>query len=304
LNTSESGSRCLCLAYNTNGLAHHDLLDAIELSAEIGYQGVAITLDHGALNPYDDRLGEQLEKVAAALARHRLRSVVETGGRFLLDPRTKHEPTLVSPDPAGRARRADFLCRAIDIAQALGADCVSLWSGVVRDGATPREAMNRLAEGLEPVLDHAEQCSVDLAFEPEPGMFIDRTDRYADLLAELEAIGVDISRLRLTIDMGHLHCQGELPIAGVVRQWADRLANVHIEDMRAGVHEHLMFGEGEIDFRPVIAVLAQIGYAGLVGVELSRHSHEGPSAARRAYQFLRPLVDAAAADASPRSQTP
>ena len=34
------------LGYNTNGLAHHDLLDAIALLAEIGYRGVAITLDH------------------------------------------------------------------------------------------------------------------------------------------------------------------------------------------------------------------------------------------------------------------
>lgn len=73
-------------------------------------------------------------------------------------------------------------------------------------------------------------------------------------------------------------------------QYGSRLANVHIEDMRAGVHEHLMFGEGEIDFPPVIAALAKIGYAGMVGVELSRHSHDGPKAAQRAYDFLRPLM--------------
>ena len=124
-------------------------------------------------------------------------------------------------------------------------------------------------------------------------MFIDTMAATTELLAELAARGVEPSRLRLTIDIGHLHCQGELPIPAKIRQSADRLANVHIEDMRAGVHEHLMFGEGEIDFPPVIAALAEIGYAGLVSVELSRHSHEGPEAARRAYNFLRPLVAAA-----------
>ena len=30
------------------------------------------------------------------------------------------------------------------------------------------------------------------------------------------------------------------------------LWNVHIEDMRTGVHDHLMFGEGEIDFAEVL----------------------------------------------------
>jgi hypothetical protein len=28
-----------------------------------------------------------------------------------------------------------------------------------------------------------------------------------------------------------------------IREWKDRLWNVHLEDMKAGVHDHLMFGE-------------------------------------------------------------
>jgi L-ribulose-5-phosphate 3-epimerase len=291
----------MLLAYNTNGLAHHDLLDAIALLARIGYRGVSITLDHHAINPYDEQLKAQVEQVAAALEKLRLRCVIETGGRFLLDSTTKHEPTLVTADSTGRAKRVDFYRRAIDIAVRLNADCVSLWSGVMHDGASDREAMERLTSGLAEVLGYAEQRDVLLAFEPEPGMLIDTLARYGDLLDELSRRRVDTDRLRLTIDIGHLHCQGEVPIAAQIERYADRLSNVHIEDMRSGVHEHLMFGEGEIDFRPLIATLAKIGYAGLVSVELSRHSHEGPDAARRAYDFLWPLVQAAAAE---RRQTP
>jgi L-ribulose-5-phosphate 3-epimerase len=281
----------MLLAYNTNGLAHHDILEAIRLLADIGYRGVAITLDHGALNPYDVRTPAQLEQVALALEARNLRCVIETGARFLLDPRTKHEPTLVTADAAGRARRVNFLCQAIDIAARLNAHCVSLWSGVVHDGAGKGDAVSRLAAGLTEVLAHAEQKNVVLAFEPEPGMLIDTLAGYADLLDELSAQRIESARLKLTVDIGHLHCQGEVPIEGHLRRWRDRLANVHIEDMRAKVHEHLMFGEGEIDFPPVIASIEEIGYSGLLGVELSRHSHEGPSAARRAYNFLRPMTD-------------
>jgi sugar phosphate isomerase/epimerase len=269
------------IGYNTNGLAHHKLSDAIRLLASIGYRSVAITLDHGALNPYEAQFDSQLRETRDLLAELGMRSVIETGARFLLDANKKHEPTLVSADPGGRSRRVDFLCRAIDVAAALGSDCVSLWSGVLHDGAAPVEAFNRLVDGLADVLDHADKQGVDIGFEPEPGMFIDTMARYAELVS-----AVPSPRLKLTLDVGHLQCLGETPIPNVIRHWADRLVNVHIEDMRAGVHEHLMFGEGEIDFPPLLAALAEVRYTGGVHVELSRHSHLGPDAARQAYHFL------------------
>jgi len=290
------------LGYNTNGLAACDAVDAIELLSAIGYRSIAITLDHGVLNPFDASLGDQLARTAAALQARDLRCVVETGARFLLDPQVKHEPTLVSPDPDGRARRVDFLRRAIDVAAALEADCVSLWSGIVRDGAGDRAAMDRLVGGLAEVIDHAGRQDVVIGFEPEPGMLIDTMQRYGDLLEEVESRSIDAARLRLTLDVGHLHCLGELPIAAKIHQWADRLANVHIEDMRSGIHEHLMFGDGEMDIPPLIAALAQIGYAGQVNVELSRHAHVGLAAAQQAFDFLRPLCDAAEPGA-PHSHT-
>ena len=95
--------------------------------------------------------------------------------------------------------------------------------------------------------------------------------------------------------MGHLHCQGEGPIAQQIDRWQELLVNVHIEDMRRGIHEHLMFGEGEMDFPPIIAALAAADYRGGLFVELSRHSHDAPRAVQKSYDFLQPLVNAHAA---------
>jgi L-ribulose-5-phosphate 3-epimerase len=276
------------LGYNTNGLAHHSLPAAIELLADLGYRSVAITLDYGCLNPFDDRFLEQLHEASVLLARYNMRSVIETGARFLLDPRRKHEPTLVSAPDRGQPLRTEFICRAIDAAAALGSDCVSLWSGVVHDGAPRDVAMDRLVSGLTAVLEYADRADVTLALEPEPDMLIDTTAAYGALLAR-----VGSPRLKLTMDVGHMHCLGESPIDGIIRQWGNAIANVHIEDMRRSVHDHLMFGEGEMDFPPIIAALAEIGYDGGVHVELSRHSHDGPAAAARAYAFLQPMVAAA-----------
>ena len=47
-----------------------------------------------------------------------------------------------------------------------------------------------------------------------------------------------------------------------------------------------MFGEGEIEFPPILSALQEIGYQRGVYVELSRHSHDAPEAALRAYRFL------------------
>ena len=57
------------IGYNTNGLVHHDLVQGIELLAEMGYRSVAITVDHGALNPYDDRFSQQVDQVQHQLDR-------------------------------------------------------------------------------------------------------------------------------------------------------------------------------------------------------------------------------------------
>src|SRR5262245_24184854 len=101
----------MLLGYNTNGFAHHRPEDALAVLAELGYRSVALTLDHHALDPYDPGLPRQLDAVRGLLRGLGLRSVVETGARFLLDPRRKHQPTLLDPTAAGRERRLDFLRR-------------------------------------------------------------------------------------------------------------------------------------------------------------------------------------------------
>ena len=271
------------LGYNTNGLAHHSLPAAIRLLASFGYKSVAITIDHYALNPYAAGYKSQLRDTQEILAELNMHSVIETGARYLLDPREKHHPTLVTSKSGGRPLRIEFLRHAIDMAAMLGSDCVSLWSGILPAGDSRDDGFRRLVEGLKLVLDYAERREVKIGFEPEPGMLIDTMASFMELVEQ-----IDSPLLGLTLDIGHLHCLGE-PIEETISRWSNRLVSIHLEDMRAGVHEHLMFGEGEIDFPPVLAALRKVGYAGGLHVELSRHSHMGPEAARQAFVFLKSL---------------
>jgi sugar phosphate isomerase/epimerase len=273
----------MLLGYNTNGFAHHDLLDAVRVLGEIGYQSVAITIDHHALPPGRPWTGQQLAELRRLLESFGMESVIETGARYLLDPWHKHQPTLMSPDPEGRRRRMEFYRHALRMAGELGSRCVSLWSGQLLDGASEQEAMDRLIDGLAELVEQSRACGVPIGLEPEPGMFIDTLARYEAVLGRLDA-----PELRLTLDMGHLICQGETPPERYIRQWAARLVNIHLEDMRPGRHEHLMFGEGEVPLGPVLSALADVGYTGGVHVELSAHSAQAPQTAQTVYKLLRP----------------
>ncbi len=96
----------LAFGYNTNGFAHHDLEACFDVLADLGYEGVALSLDTHHLSPFRSSATD-VARVAAELERRRLRVSIETGARYILDPRRKHEPTLLSDD--GRERRLDFL---------------------------------------------------------------------------------------------------------------------------------------------------------------------------------------------------
>ncbi|MEU9294151.1 EboA domain-containing protein [Streptomyces sp. NPDC048266] len=273
----------LRFGYGTNGLGDHRLDEALEVIAGLGYTGVALTLDRGHLDPYTPGMSRRLARTRRRLTALGLGVVVETGGRYVLDPWRKHSPTLVAGEPEGRARRLGFLRRAIGIAADLEAEAVSFWSGVPEPGMSHDEAFRHLEEGCAAVVESAGLAGVRLGFEPEPGMLVADLDGYERLRGALgnpEAFG-------LTLDIGHCQCLEPLPPAECVRRAAPWLVNVQIEDMRRGVHEHLEFGQGEIDFPPVLAALADIGYRGLVSVELPRHGHSGPLTAGRSLKALR-----------------
>lgn len=281
------GDGGLRFGYGTNGFANHRLTDALAVVADLGYQGVALTLDHDHLDPFAPALARRVAAVARRLAALDLAVVVETGARYLLDPWHKHAPTLLHDDPA---RRVEFLRRAVRIGADLGAEAVSLWSGVRPDAVAPETAWDRLVAGCATVVDAAEAAGATLGFEPEPGMLVEDIAGWRRLRG---ALG-DPPRFGITLDIGHCRCLEPRGVPECVREVGAYLVNVQIDDMRRGVHEHLEFGAGEIDFPPVLRALGDAGYRGLVAVELPRHSHAAPAVAARSLDFLRAAATEAA----------
>ncbi|MDH6229104.1 sugar phosphate isomerase/epimerase family protein [Streptomyces sp. MJP52] len=270
-------------AYNTNGMTSHRLHDALALLADAGYDGVALTVDVAHHDPFAPRLAARTAALARRLDRLGLGSTVETGARFLLDPRHKHEPTLITPDPAGRARRLAFLRLCVDIAADLGSEAVSFWAGVPAAGTDTSPdgtAWNHLVAGVRAVTEHAAGRGVTAAFEPEPGMLVEDCAGWSRLAALVPG-------LRLALDTGHCLVAGDLtPDRAVVRHAGD-LGAVAVEDMPRGRHEHRAPGEGDMDLPAVLGALRAVRYGGLVSLELSRDAHRADTLVRTALEALR-----------------
>ncbi len=253
-------------AYNTNGLAHHRLDDALTLLADTGYAGVALTLDVHHLDPYADDAFAQADRLRTRLDALCLEVVVETGARFLLDPRVKHEPTLVTPDEDGRARRLAYLRRACDLAEVLRAEAVSFWAGVPRAGVDRDRAWGWLVDGVTALAETHGAAAYSLAFEPEPGMLVEDCDDWARLHEAVPA-------LTLALDTGHCVVSGAYAPEQAVKAFLPHLGTVALEGMRRGVHDHLPLDEGDVDLPAVVGALVHGGYDRLVTLELSRDSH-------------------------------
>lgn len=268
------------LGYNTNGFAHHRLEDAIEIMAELGYRAVAITPDVHHLPPLETDAAE-LRRLRHTLEALDLAPVVETGARFVLDARRKHRPTLLEADPGERKHRLEMLLRCAEIAAEIGAQQLSIWSGVLPAGTSAEEGWERLEEGVWRLCEGAARLGVGVAFEPEPGMLVQSMADWERLREQVTHPG-----LGLTLDVGHVRCTESYGPEEAIRRYGADLRNVHLDDMRGRVHDHLQIGEGELDFAAIIAALQEVGFEGVASVELSRHSHAAVDAARVALERL------------------
>jgi sugar phosphate isomerase/epimerase len=273
------------LGYNTNGFAHHRLVDALEVIAELGYRAVALTPDANHLPP-DHTSDAQLRAVRAMLEQLDLAVVVETGARYVLDARRKHRPTLLEDDADARTRRLEFLERCARLCAELGGDTISLWSGILPPDVAADDGWRNLADGIALLAERVAPLGVRIAFEPEPGMLVSSLadwDRLRDTLR-----GVDVG---LTLDVGHVPCTEAITPADAIRRYGSAIRTVHLDDTRGGVHEHLQIGDGEIDWPDVLRALRDVNFTGIASVELSRHSHAAPEAARVARERLEAAVN-------------
>lgn len=203
---------------------------------------------------------------------------IHLGAPFLMGPEA-HRPGLSSLDEAGRARKAQAVSRALMVAVYLDCHAVCLTTGLPETGAAQADQVKVLEDEIAH-LTRGLPGGVRLYVEQEPEHVIHSAAQMKSL-ADLFP-----GRLLLNFDVGHSHVLGE-DIGAVVRDLGPRLANIHLEDIKGRVHQHLLYGEGDVDFRSLFAALHDIGYRGDYTPDLYPFKDDWKRAMEASVAFLR-----------------
>lgn len=273
------------LSFSTNAFVRHTVAEAVESIASAGYEGVELLADSPHLyadSVTDSDLGDLkgvLHRTGLKVANINANTAVGYYGKEFWEP--LFEPSLSHPDESLRRWRINYTKKCIDMAQELSSPGVSVTSGKAVPGCLPDRSLDFLGDSLSEILRYAENRSIRVGIEYEPGLLIERCEELATLIDRINS-----PALGANLDFGHSHVLGEDP-KKVIAALEERIFHIHLEDIRGRKHYHLIPGEGDMDFGLIFQLLAEHGYDGFATVELYTYPHQPGEAARRALHHLR-----------------
>lgn len=272
------------LAFSSNAYMRFPVEETIARIAALGYAGLELLADVPHAWPAG-LLPERKRAICECLASAGLQ--IANINAFMMnavsDPRQPYwHPSWIEPDRHYRAIRREHTQRALKLAAELGAPSLQTEpGGPLEPGQSWSAAAAVFYDELMPCVETAERVGVSLLIEPEPGLLIERFEQYLEFVGRIRSPAVG-----LNFDIGHAYCVGEDPQHWIARM-APHTQHYHIEDISAGrVHQHLIPGEGAIDFEAVLRAIAATGYDGFVTVELYPYIADPDAAGRQAKERL------------------
>jgi sugar phosphate isomerase/epimerase len=202
---------------------------------------------------------------------------VHLGAPFLLGPEA-HRPGLSSLNPSGRRLRLEAALAAARIAESLGCATLTVTTGLPERAGDLAVQEKLVFRSLAEIAVRKPK-SVKISVEQEPEHVIRSTTQ---LLALCRAFPGEVFA---NFDVGHAAVAGE-DIAGSIRDLGSSLSNIHLEDIKARIHRHLLYGDGDVDFRSLFAALRSIGYQGDLTPDLYPFKNEASRALRASAEFL------------------
>lgn len=276
------------LAFSSNAYMRFPFAEAAARIAELGYEGLELMADVPHAWPAG-LLDCKKQLIREAMADNGL--AFSNVNAFMMnavaDARQPYwYPSFIEDDPGYRSVRIDHTRRALSLCAELGAPHITTEpGGPIAPGMTRPQAIDRFVEALKPLAEHAGNVGVGLLIEPEPGLLLETTDQYLEVMER-----VDHPAIGLNFDVGHAYCMSE-DLPKQIAKMARYTRHYHVEDIAASrVHHHMIPGTGAIDFAEVFDAIRRTGYDGWITVELYPNIDDPNGAAAKAREYLLPLM--------------
>lgn len=274
------------LAYSSNAYMKFSVTDAISRIGKLGYGAMELMADTPHAWPATTT-DEQLHGIRRALNENGI--AISNINAFMMNAvQDFWHPSWIEADASFRRLRIQHTMDALTMAKKLGAPCITTEPGGPLEGGQSRDqALDTFVIGLCEALRYAEDVGVCLLVEPEPGLLIENTAQFLELAAR-----IDSPMFGLNFDVGHFYCVGD-SLEDSVEALQSLTRHYHLEDIAATrVHEHLIPGDGAIDFTSVLRAIGATGYDGWLTVELYPFLDDPDLAGERARDHLSPLLGA------------
>ncbi|HYX56458.1 MAG TPA: sugar phosphate isomerase/epimerase [Nitrososphaeraceae archaeon] len=269
------------LAYSTNAFKRYSLNEAIRMIAEIGYEGIELLCDtpHAYPPTFQDK---EIYSFKNHIAKFRL-DISNLNAFTLYSISDVYHPSWIEDDKASRELRITHTINCIKLAKKIGAKTLSTEPGGPLSGSKTniKYLENLFMEGLNRVVPIAEQENIIILIEPEPNLLLENSNQFLNFIENLSTDNV-----RLNFDIGHFYCVGEDP-TDLIYKLSEYIEHFHLADIASNrIHNHLIPGEGSINFRSVFKAIEAIGYKGFVTVELYPYQLCPKEAGKKAYEYL------------------
>jgi len=278
------------LAFSTSAFTHFPLLKALRDIHAAGFVGVEILADvpHAYPDSIDAAhllsINRQLDRLNLEVSNVNCSSAAGFWKDAPAEP--LFEPSLISPKAEHRTQRIRLIEKAMQFAADVGCLNVSITSGRMLPGMSPRAAGKQFAESIKPLLDEAERLRVDIGIECEPGLYIEFVKELQEWIERLNS-----PHLGANLDVGHCQVAGE-SIPEAIKGLGDRIWNLHVEDISGRKHYHMIPGEGSLDWRALRNALRAADYSRFITVELYTQTADPQGAAEKSHKFLAELLGA------------
>jgi inosose dehydratase len=245
------------LFYMTNGSTEEALRDV----AAAGYEGVEIF--DGNLRGFED----DPAVLKRALADTGLKLVAcYSGGNFIYKEILEEEFWRID--------------KAASLAAEFGALNLVVGGGAQRHDGIREDDYDRLAEGLDRVVEIAHGYGLVASYHPHLTTIVEGPAQVDKILAK--------SRIGFCPDVAHLTAGGGDPV-DLISRHADRVVYAHLKDFTADPFAFLPLGRGQVDLAATVAALKESAIGEWITVELDDYDGPAIDAARESREHLASL---------------